>query len=222
MTSNDNFTSPSPSTNDPDVLRAEIDQTRANLSQNVNALGEAVQPGNIARRQASKATGAAVGLRDKVMGTAHDTTSAIGDHASGLGDSASGMASGMASTAADVPGQARRKAQGNPLAAGLVALSAGWLVGSLMPSSQKEREAAQAVKDQAAPLVEKGKDAGKEAAQHLQQPAQDAADAVKTRAQEAVGAVKDEGQQRAADVQESAAESRQAVQDHQSRPETSL
>ena len=37
--------------NNPEELRTEIEQTRANLSQNVNALGEAVTPGAIARRQ---------------------------------------------------------------------------------------------------------------------------------------------------------------------------
>ena len=38
------------SSNDPDQLRAEIERTRSDLSQNVNALGEAVTPGNIAKR----------------------------------------------------------------------------------------------------------------------------------------------------------------------------
>lgn len=203
------------SSRDPDALRAEIDQTRANLSQNVNALGDAVTPGNIARRQASKATGAAVGLKDKVMGSAHDSAGSLGDRASGLASSASG-------TASDAPAQARRKTQGNPLAAGLVALGAGWLVGSLLPSSQKERDAAMAVKDQAAPLVDQGKELGKEAVQNLQQPAQEAAEAVTSRAQEAAGTVKSEGQQQAADVRESAADSQQSVQEHQARPDTSL
>ena len=60
------------SSNDPDALRREIEETRANLSQNVNALGEAVQPSNIAKRQVSKAKGAATGVKDKIMGTAED------------------------------------------------------------------------------------------------------------------------------------------------------
>src|SRR6188768_3800793 len=99
MTSNDY--SNRDTSNDPDVLRAEIDETRANLSQNVNALGEAVTPSNIARRQADKVKGTAVGVKDKVMGSARDSASSVGDSVSGMTD-----------TAAGVPGEARRKAQG--------------------------------------------------------------------------------------------------------------
>ncbi len=38
----------------PDEIRAEIAQTRSDLSSNVNALGEAVRPGNVARHQVDK------------------------------------------------------------------------------------------------------------------------------------------------------------------------
>ena len=65
------------SSNDPDQLRAEIERTRSDLSQNVNALGEAVTPGNIAKRQVDKVAGAAVGLKDKVMGTVDDATGSV-------------------------------------------------------------------------------------------------------------------------------------------------
>ena len=123
--------------NDPDLLRAEIEQTRANLSQNVNALGEAVTPGNIARRQKDKAKGAAVGLKDKIMGTAESATSSVGDRASGVGSNVGGSVSGAAGSVTDTvsgaPQAARTHTQGNPLAAGVIALGAGWLLGSLLP-----------------------------------------------------------------------------------------
>ena len=212
--------------NDPDVLRAEIDATRANLSQNVNALGEAVTPSNIARRQADKVKGTAVGVKDKVMGSAQDSAIGVKEKVMGSAhDSASSMgdtASGLADTAAGVPGEARRKAQGNPMAAGLIALGAGWLVGSMLPSSAKEREAAQAVKDKAQPVIEEGRTIGMEAAQNLKEPAQQAAESVQSTAQDAVQTVKSEGQQQAADVRSSTEESQQRVQEHQARPDTSL
>ena len=44
---------------------------------------------------------------------------------------------------------ARRQTQGNPLAAGLIAFGVGWLVSSLLPDSQKERELAHQLKDRA-------------------------------------------------------------------------
>jgi hypothetical protein len=181
-------------THNPDELRAEIDQTRANLSQNVNALGEAVTPGNIARRQADKARGAAVGVKDKVMGSAEDTAS----HVSG--------------SVGDAGQSAKARAQGNPLAAGVIALGAGWLLGSLLPATSKEQQAATALKDQAAPLIDQaqalGKDAAHDMADQLKEPARDAADSVRTTAQEAAHHVQAEGQSAAHDVTTSAQESR--------------
>ena len=197
--------------NNPDELRTEIEQTRAQLSQDVNALGEAVTPGAIARRQVDKVKGTGVGVKDKVMGSAEDTRTSLSGSASGLGDSAS-----------DVHQTARRKTQGSPMAAGLIALSAGWLIGSLLPASQKEREAAAAVKDKAGPVVAEAQSLAKESAQNLQQPAQDAVDSVKGTAQDAVDTVKTEGQRASQDVQASAQDSKETLQQHQQRPDTSL
>jgi hypothetical protein len=143
--------------NDPEVLRAEIEQTQARLSQDVNALGEAVTPRNIARRQGDKVKGAAVGIKDKVMGSAEDAASSVQGRVSGVSSSVSGSVSGGASnvsgTVSQAPQVARQRAQGNPLAAGMIALGAGWLLGSLLPASQKERQAVTKVKEQAQPLV---------------------------------------------------------------------
>ena len=206
-------------TNNPDELRAEIEQTRANLSQNVNALGQAVTPGNIARRQVDKAKGAATGVKDKVMGSAEGHASALGEKASGVGGSVSGSVGNAGQTA-------KAQAQGNPLAAGVIALGAGWLLGSLLPASAKEREAASLVKEQATPLLnqaqEAAKEAAKETAEQLKEPAMQAADSVKSTAQDAAQTVKAEGQSAAEDVKSSAQDSKENVQGHQSQPGTSL
>lgn len=98
------------SNNDPEQLRQEIQQTRSNLSQNVNALGEAVTPGNIARRQVDKVTGTAAGLKDKVMGTAEDFRDEHTGNGPGVGD----RVSHVGDRAGELPQQAKRKAQGNP------------------------------------------------------------------------------------------------------------
>ncbi|HEV7875915.1 MAG TPA: DUF3618 domain-containing protein [Nocardioides sp.] len=201
--------------NDPEELRTEIEQTRANLSQNVNALGEAVTPGAIARRQVDKVKGAGVGVKEKIMGSADDARSSmsgsVGGSASSLGDSAGNMQQA-----------AVRKAQGNPLAAGLIALGAGWLVGSLLPASDKERQAAATVKEKAQPVVSEAQSVAKDAAQNLQQPAQDAVESVKTTAQDAAETVKAEGQTAGQDVKASVQDSKETVQQHQQRPDTSL
>ena len=208
--------------NNPEELRTEIEQTRANLSQNVNALGEAVTPGAIARRQVDKVKGAGVGVKDKIMGSADDARSSVSGSASGLGDSAGNMAGAAGSVAGNAQQSARRKTQGNPLAAGLIALGAGWLVGSLLPASEKERQAAATVKEKAQPVVSEAQSLAKDAAQNLQQPAQDAVDSVKATAQDAAETVKSEGQTAGQDVKASVQDSKDTVQQHQQRPDTSL
>jgi hypothetical protein len=196
--------------NNPDRIRADIEQTRADLSTNVNALGEAVSPGNIARRQVDKVRGGAVGLKDKVMGTADDDP----------------MAPSVGDRVEDASRTVRRKAQGNPLVAGLVALGAGWLVGSLIPASERERQAAVAAKEKAQPVTEKVTEEAKAVAQdvgeQLKQPAQESAEALKSKAQDAVQTVRDEGQDRAEQVKASAEDSTTKVQEHQARPDTTI
>ncbi len=192
----------------PDEIRAEIERTRENLSTDVNALGEHVKPGNVAHRQVDKAKGAAVGLKDKVMGAAHDATSAVGDKASGAGSTVSGSASSVSGA----PQAATSRARGNPLAAGLIALGAGWLLGSILPASSKEQQAAAAVKDNASTLAQPITAAAKDAAAELKAPAQEALESVKSTATDAAATVKDEGASSAQDVKSQATDAKDAVQ----------
>ena len=212
--------------NDPDALRREIEETRANLSQNVNALGEAVQPSNIAKRQVSKVTGAATGVKDKIMGSAEGTASTVSGKASSLGGTVTGAGSAVTGSVSSAGQTAKTHAAGNPLAAGVIALGAGWLLGSLLPASSRERQAAAAVKEQAAPLVgqaqDMAKEVAKETAEELKEPAMSAAESVKSTAQEAAQTVKAEGQSAAENVKSSAQDSKESVQQHQSQPGTSL
>lgn len=189
------------SSDDPDVIRAEIERTRSELSRDVNALGESVTPGNMARKGADKVKDRAVGLKDHIMGSASDAGHVTSQSASSMASTVGDASHGAASTV-------KRQARGNPLAAGLVALGAGWLLGSLLPASSKEQEVAEAVKDRAAPVLDEAqstvKQVAQESAEHLKEPAQDAVQTVKERAQDSVETVKQEGQAAAQDVSESA------------------
>ncbi len=180
-------------TNDPEAIRAEIDRTRGRLSEDVDVLTESVRPSSVAKRTAQRATGRAGRLKESVMGTAHDTTS-VGS------DKAHDVAEGVKSA----PDLARRQARGNPLAAGAVALAAGWLVGSLLPASTRERELATTAKDKAEPLVDQAKSVAQETAQNLKEPAQQATQSVKDTAQQGVDHVKDDGSSAAQSVKETA------------------
>jgi hypothetical protein len=189
--------------NDPAVIRAQIEQTRADLSNNVNALTDSVNPSSVAKRQTAKVKGAVTGVKDKVMGTAADAGSQLGTAQATVAD-----------TISSAPAQLRASAGGNPLAAGLIAFGVGWLTASLLPASQAEQEAATKVKDTAAPIVT---DAAKEVAGNLKQPAQQAVDTVKDTASEAAATVKDEGSSAAHDIGEQARTAKDAVQDQQER-----
>jgi type VI protein secretion system component VasK len=179
--------------NDPDAIRAEIDRTRGRLSEDVDVLTESVRPSSVAKRATQRASTRASRLKETVMGSAHDTTS--------LGAE---KAHGAAETVKDVPQMARRQARGNPLAAGAVALAAGWLVGSLLPASEKERQLASSAKEQAQPLVDEATSLARETAEHLKEPAQQAAESLKQTAREGVDRVKEDGTSAAQDVKETA------------------
>ena len=111
---------------------------------------------------------------------------------------------GAADAVTSAPDKARQQARGNPLAAGAVALAAGWLVGSLLPASQKERELASTAKEQAQPLMDQASDLAKETAEQLKEPAQQAVQSVKGTAQEGVEHVREDGTSAAQDVKATA------------------
>ncbi|MBN1091882.1 DUF3618 domain-containing protein [Blastococcus sp. TML/M2B] len=212
---------------DPDVIRRQIEDTRRELSYDVDALNEKVNPARVVDRRVTAAKGRMTGLKDKVMGTAHDTTHSAHGMASNAAGSVQGAASNAAGTVQDAassaagaiqgaPDMAIRQTQGNPLAAGLIAFGVGWLVSSLLPATQKEQQLAQqaetAVRENKDTLLAPAKEAAQEIGEQLKPAAQDAVESVKATAQDAAATVKDEGQSAAADVQGQAQQSKATVQ----------
>jgi hypothetical protein len=207
--------------NDPDEIRADIERTRAELSDDVDALADTANPKNIAKRQASRVKQAAVGVKEHIMGSSDDDTDSgrVGDAKYAVQDKASDAkyavqekaadakyalqdkASSVGDAVSNAPAQIKQRARGNPLAAGLIAFGAGLLVSSLIPSSQREQEAVSTLQEKAEPLKEKATEAAKEVASNLQEPAQQAAQSVKETAAEGVQTVKDEGASAKQDVQ---------------------
>ena len=192
----------------PDAIRADIEATRARLGTNVDAVADKVTPSHIVQRQTDKVKDAVFGVKEKVMGAA--------DHTAGNVHSAGGSAashfSDAGSAVADAPHQVKAKAQGNPLAAGLIAFGAGLLVSSLIPASQKEREAADALKTAAEPLTTELTEAAQHVAEGLKEPAQAAMENVKATATDAAQNVKGEGQTAVSDVTDRAADAKDNVQ----------
>lgn len=182
--------------NDPDQIRRDIEATRAGLSADVNALSDKVSPAQIAARQKTKIAHAASSVKDSIMGSAESATSTAQDALSSVGDT---------------PSAVKSKTRGNPLAAGLIAFGAGVLVSSLFPASEKESQAAVALKEKAQPLVEEVTSVAKETAGHLQEPAQNALESVRSTATDAVDTVKDEAGSAADDVKGQAQDAKDSV-----------
>ncbi|MFF2495925.1 DUF3618 domain-containing protein [Agromyces sp. NPDC058064] len=166
----------------PDVIREDIERTRTELGQDVDALADKVNPSKVAERQGRKVKHALTRLKDRVMGVASDA-----------GHDARDAMSDAGSAIADAPRKVAATAQGNPIAVGLMAFGAGLLAASLIPASKAEERVAEKAKEAAEPLVDEVTEAVKDSAGHLKEPAQDAAIAVKDRAAEAVETVKEEG-----------------------------
>ena len=82
---------------DPDVIRRQIEDTRRELSYDVDALNEKVNPARVVDRRVTAAKGRITNIKEKVMGSAQDTTS----QAHGVASNAAGSVQGAASTAAD-------------------------------------------------------------------------------------------------------------------------
>ena len=110
-------------------LRGQLAQQRQDLSRDVEAIGDRVVPGRVVDRKKAAARQRFDRARDAVMGAADSATGRASDAMSSVQD----KASSLAGTVGDAPDMARERAQGSPVAAGLIAFGAGLLVGSLVP-----------------------------------------------------------------------------------------
>jgi ElaB/YqjD/DUF883 family membrane-anchored ribosome-binding protein len=196
----------------PDDIRSDIEATRARLGTNVDAVADKVSPSNIVHRQTDKVKEAVFGVKEKVMGTADDVTHRVQGGVHTRTDSAGNALHDAGEAISDAPQQLKAKTQGNPMAAGLIAFGAGMLLSSLIPASEKEREAADAIKTAAEPMTTQLTEAAKDMAEGLKEPAREAMENVKATATDAADHVKAEGQVAAADVKDRATDAKDTVQ----------
>jgi ElaB/YqjD/DUF883 family membrane-anchored ribosome-binding protein len=185
-----------------DQLRREIEGTRGELGGTLDAIGDRLSPGRMVERRKNRVMSGLHDVRDRVMGTASDTGSAVGHAVSDVAGGVADAAGGAVDTLKDTPDTMRRQTHGNPLAAGAIAVGVGVLLASMFPATDKERRAAGQLMDKAEPLKDELKQAGQEMTEHLKEPAREAvqqvkgaasesAEAVSQTAKEAVGATSD-------------------------------
>lgn len=166
----------------PEQIEKDIERTREDLRQNVDALQEKLSPTQAAKRGAAR-LGESVGqVRDTLMGTAEDVK----------GTAQEGVAKAEASVSG-VSERVSRGARGNPIAVGLGAFAVGWLVSSLIPASRTEQRAAGTLRDSdaAASVVQPVADKARTVAEDVGEKAKEAAHEVGREAQSAVSSVSD-------------------------------
>jgi ElaB/YqjD/DUF883 family membrane-anchored ribosome-binding protein len=174
---------------EPDRIRAEIEQTREEMSETVDAIGykadvKSRAKDNLQGKKAS-AKESIVGVKHKIVGTG----SSVGERTP---DSEQVKHKAR---------QAKSVAQENPLGLAVGSLAVGFLVGMLIPSTRVEDDKLGETSDS---VIEKVKETGQQALEHGKQVAQDAAHS----AQETI---KETGPEHAQQIKQSAQEPQQST-----------
>ncbi len=188
-----------------DELKAEIEGTRTDLAVTMDEVSDRVRPGRIMARRRDRVRQKVASLRQTVIGSAHDPATPS--------DGGTGTIGSAVDTARHAPESVAGGTQGNPLAAGLIAFGIGFLVASILPTSDVEQQAATQVLDKAQPAIDQARDSAEgaaedlkgsvsEAAQELRASATDSASAVKDQTKSATGEVRSSASEAAADVKE--------------------
>jgi hypothetical protein len=206
---------------EPDEIRAEIERTRQELGQDVDLLTEKMSPTRVVERRVERAKGAVGGVKERIMGSASEGASSAGDRISSATSTVGSAAASVRGGASAAPDVVRRRAEGNPLAAGVIAFGVGWLVSSLLPTTEREQQAASQVKEKAGevaqPVAEELRSAATDVKENLQEPAQQAVQSVKETATEAAGAVREQTKSASSDVADTARSAQQTVRE-ETRP----
>ena len=199
---------------DPDAVRQDIEQTRSEMSETVEAVGYKADVPSRAKEKVSEKMDS---VKSKVNDTATRAKEAVVGTASRAGDSVSGAASrvGDATPSGGEVKQKTRQAAGmakeNPLGLAIGAAAIGFLAGLAVPSTRVEDEKLGPVADQ---VKDKVKETGQEALDRGKQVAQEVAstatETAKEKTQEHGQGLADSAKQSAQDVKSEAGSSSSA------------
>ena len=185
---------------DPDAIRQDIEQTRSEMSETVEAVG---YKADVPSRAKDKVSDKVENVKSKVSDTATRAKEAVVGTASRAGDATP--------SGGDVKQKTKRvagMAKENPLGLAIGAAALGFLAGLAVPSTRVEDEKLGPVADQ---VKDKVKETGQEALDRGKQVAQEvassAADTAKQSAQEHGQELADSAKQSAQDVKSEASSS---------------
>jgi gas vesicle protein len=196
---------------DPDAIRQDIEQTRAEMSETVEAVG---YKADVPSRAKEAVSDKVESVKSRVSDTASRAKEAVVGTASKASDSVSGVAS-RAGDATPSKGEVKQKtrqvaglARENPLGLAIGAAAIGFLAGLAVPSTRVEDEKlgpmADQVKDKVKETGQEAMDRGKQVAQEV---ASTAADTAKQSASEHGQELADSAKQSAQDVKSEASSS---------------
>lgn len=158
------------------ALKAQIDQQRNELGRDLDALGDRLSPHRMMERRKHAMTNGIHSVRDRVMGTASDTSAHV---------------SSAVDTIGEAPQMARRQVEGNPLAAGVLAFAAGLVVAALVPSTEPEQQMVANLQPGMEQVAGEVGRVAQEAAAQVRPAAQEAAQHLGEQVRESAGAVRE-------------------------------
>jgi gas vesicle protein len=193
-------------------VRADIERTREDLGQDLDAIGNKISPRQAVRRRTDRVRSKLTDMRERVMGSAESVTSVVSsegssvagsvrDAASDVASSVADAASGAADTVRHAPDLVKRQTEGNPMAVGLIAFGLGALAGTILPSTQTEKSMAPQLRERVVePVKETASQAAHEVGQELRGSTEEAAERVKQTAQQGAQRLSEETRHRVEDV----------------------
>jgi gas vesicle protein len=189
-----------------------VARTKENVAEKVDEVKDRVSPVRVAKRQRLKLRSAF----HSFMGADGDGTDLRGAVTQRSGELA-GRAGDATNAAVDAlqsaPHVARQKAENKPFAAALLSFSAGFLLASVLPPTEREQQLTERLREGVRPIAQEALETGRDAAQALGRSAQQGLEDVKQTAAGSVERIKAETQDRAADVQAHVADAAEEARD---------
>lgn len=174
---------------DTEELKRKIENTRADMSNTIEAIGDRVSPSRVAERSKNKVIVGAQSIREKVMGVAGDAQ-----------DKLSGTAEHAGDAMHHAPVAVAERTQGAPMVTGAVAFGLGFLVAAAFPASAKEKQLSSKVMDTLEPVQDKLVESAHEVAANLKAPAMEAAQTLKDVAKDGAETVAEVAKEGVADT----------------------
>jgi uncharacterized protein YoxC len=191
-----------------DQLREDIDQKREDIGYTVDQIQNRVSPGRITARGRYRFRRWWIDTKDRILGNDQSEypwerrVQGISHRVGNVTDRASEMMSEVREGVAETPRMVRHQTQGNPVAAGFIAFGGGLLVGTLLPETRTERDAAKRLEPSVSGIAQEAGEIGKEMAEDVKTTAVEAIDQVKDSASTAAADLKDEAKEAMTRVRE--------------------